>query len=76
MVLNDEQFEDLLNKIKVVVDFCNKNDICLSICGELASIKEFAIKFYEIGIKNLSISPSLIQILNTSFNEFITNEKK
>jgi phosphoenolpyruvate-protein kinase (PTS system EI component) len=76
MFLNDEQFKDLLNKIKIVVDFCDKNNICLSICGELASIKECAIKFFEIGVKNLSISPSLIQILNTSFNEFKTNIKK
>ena len=76
MFLNDEQFKDLLDKIKIVVDFCNKNNISLSICGELASIKECAIKFFEIGVKNLSISPSLIQILNTSFNEFKTNVKK
>ena len=72
MFLTDDELNDLLSKIKIVVDFCEENDICLSICGELASIKEYAVNFFKIGVKNFSISPSLIQILNTSFNEFKT----
>ena len=72
--LNDfnEYLDDLLDKIKVVIDFCNKHNILLSVCGELASVKEVAVKFYKLGIRNLSVSPSMIQMLNSSYNEFIS----
>ena len=70
----NEFIDDLINKLKPVVDFCNKRDICLSVCGELASVKEVALKFYKIGIKNLSVSTSAIQMLNNCYTDFI--EKK
>ncbi len=76
--INREEFsdlnryiDDLVNLLKPVVEFANKTDKTLSICGEVASIKEAALKFYEIGIRNLSVSPALINILNMSYNEFI-----
>ena len=70
----DKYLSKLLIDIKSVVDFCNKMNICLSVCGELASIKDVAVKFYEIGIKNLSVSPSLIRTLNISYEEFKNNK--
>ena len=62
--------DNLINELKDVVDFCSKNNICLSVCGELASIKEIAVKFYNIGIRNLSVSPAAIQHLNSAYTEF------
>ncbi len=70
----DKYLSKLLLDIKSVVDFCNKMNICLSVCGELASIKDVAVKFYEIGIKNLSVSPSLIRTLNISYEVFKNNK--
>ena len=70
----DDYIDDLLDKLASVVDLCNKNDICLSICGELASVKEVALKLYHMGIKNLSVSPSLIDMLNISYEEYMNNK--
>lgn len=70
----NEFIDDLMNKLKPVVSFCNKRDICLSVCGELASVKEVALKFYKIGIKNLSVSTSAIQMLNNCYTDFIENK--
>ena len=76
--INREEFsdvtryiDDLIEKLKPVVEFVNKTGKALSVCGEVASIKEVALKLYGIGIKKLSVSPSLINILNMSYNEFI-----
>ena len=68
---------DLMKKLSSVVDFAKKKKFSLSVCGELASIKDAAIMFYKIGIRNLSVSPSLIRILNMSIEEFknTTNNK-
>ena len=63
--------EDLVEKLKKVVEFCNKNDIYLSVCGELASIEDIALKFYQIGIKNLSVSPGCIGTLNGTYTKFV-----
>ena len=68
---NIKILDDLLNKIKIVIDYCNKYNIELSICGEIAGIKDIALKLYEIGIKALSVSPSNIKSLNQSYTEFI-----
>ena len=69
----NEYIDDLLEKLKPVVSFCDKYNICLSVCGELASVKEVAYRFYKIGIRNLSVSPSCIQMLNNCYSEFINN---
>ena len=66
--------DDLINKLKVVSDYCKENKIKLSVCGELASIPELAYKFYSIGITNLSVSPSLVGMLNIAYQNF--NDKK
>ena len=70
----DVYLDDLIKKLSTVVNHCNKHNITLSVCGEHASIKRVALRLYDIGIKNLSICPSLIQTLNLTFTEFI--EKK
>lgn len=70
----NEYIDDLFEKIKPVVSFCDRNNIKLSVCGELAGVKDVALKFYGIGIRNLSVSPSLIQLLNLCYEEFSTNK--
>ncbi|MBR6288895.1 MAG: phosphoenolpyruvate--protein phosphotransferase [Acholeplasmatales bacterium] len=75
--INREDFSDvskyvdnLIELLKPVVEFANKSGKPLSVCGEIASIKDVALKFYEIGIKRLSVSPPLITILNMSYSEY------
>ena len=68
----DDYLSDLIEKLKKVVSFCDDNDICLSICGELASVRKVAEAFYNIGIKNLSVSPSRIRMLNSLYTDFIS----
>ena len=63
--------EDLIERLRVVVKFCDENDIYLSVCGELASIEDIALKFYQIGIKNLSVSPGCIGTLNGTYTKFM-----
>jgi len=67
----DEYKSDLVDRLKIVVNFCHKNNISLSICGELASVPSIANLFYRIGIKNLSVSPSSIRTLNSIYTDFI-----
>lgn len=69
-----EYINDLLEKLKRVVKFCKDFNICLSVCGELASISDVAKTLYSIGIKNLSVSPSAIQNLNRAYTDFKKNE--
>lgn len=66
-----KHLNELLSLLKPVVEFANKYNKCLSVCGELASIVDIAIKFYGIGIKNLSVSPSMMKMLNTSYKKYI-----
>ena len=72
--LNNHQLyiDDLLNRITKVIKFSNDNNIDLCLCGELATIKEVALKLYKIGIKDLSVSPQLIKHLNICYKEFIS----
>ena len=62
--------DQLIEALKPVVEFASKTGKPLSVCGEVASIQEVAVKFYEIGIRKLSISPSLVNVLNASYTEF------
>ena len=72
----DTFVDDLIDKLKVVVNYCNENRIYLSICGELASIPEIAEKFLAIGVKNLSVSPSLVNMLNIAYTSYKDKNKK
>ena len=63
-------FVDLIKLLKPVVEFCDRNNKSLSVCGELASIVEIAVNFYRIGIKNLSVSPSMMKMLNKSYKKY------
>ena len=63
--------DEFIELLKPVVEFSNKNNICLSVCGELASIVDIAVRFYKIGIKNLSVSPSMMVMLNNSYKKYI-----
>lgn len=68
-----EYIDDLLKKLSIVVDFCNKNNICFSICGELAGTEDVAFAFYKIGVKNLSVNPGAIKILNLAYSRYKEN---
>ena len=70
MSLSNEDDDDIL-KLK---EYAKENNIYLSVCGELASIPAAALKFYEIGIRNLSVSPSMIRTLNSIYTDFINNK--
>ena len=65
-----DYIDKLIESLKGVVKFAKDNNISLSICGEIAAISNIAIKFYEIGIKNLSVNTSSIKNLNLSYSEF------
>ena len=66
----DDYKDDLIKRLIPVVEFCQRKNIILSVCGELASIPEIAEEFYEIGIKNLSVSPSLVNMLNQAYTNY------
>ncbi len=66
----NKYIDQLIEALKPVVEFASKTGKPLSVCGEVASIQEVAVKFYEIGIRKLSISPSLVNVLNASYTEF------
>ncbi len=68
--------EDLLKELRKVAIFAKKNNISLSVCGELASTKEIALRFYEIGINSLSVSPAAIKHLNYAYTEFVNTKRK
>ena len=65
-----DYIDKLIESLKGVVKFAKDNNISLSICGEIAAISNIAIKFYEIGIKNLSVNTSSIKNLNLSYSEY------
>lgn len=66
----DEYKDDLIKKLIPVVDYAERKNIQLSVCGELASIPEISEEFYRIGIKNLSVSPSLVDMLNQAYLDY------
>ncbi len=61
--------DDLVKKLKHVVEFCKEHQICLSICGELAAIEPALRKFMEIGVTHFSIAAPAIRILNKIYKE-------
>ena len=69
LILFDKLYDNLLNVLEKIINFCNKNSISLSICGELISKKEFAKKCFAIGLKNVSISPHFINNIYRAINE-------
>lgn len=69
-------FDDLLSKLKPVVEFCNREDICLSVCGELASVRDATRGFISIGIKNFSVSAPNIKTLYLAIERKVTDESK
>lgn len=66
----NEYKEDLYHKLVKVVDFTTKENICLSICGEIASIPEATRALLEIGIRNFSVSTANSKILNKTINNY------
>ena len=65
-----KHLDELIKLLIPVVEFSNKCDKGLSVCGELASIVDIAVRLYKIGIKSLSVSPSMMKMLNRSYLKF------
>lgn len=61
---------DLIEKLKHVVEFSKENDVTLSVCGELAAIGPALREFIRIGITNYSVAPPAIKVLNHVYKEF------
>ena len=74
LALYDEIYDNLLEVLKSVISFCDKNQISLSVCGELISKKEFAKKCITAGLKNISISSHFINNIYKAINEGENNE--
>ncbi len=66
----DNYLDDLLINIKRIVDFCNINNIELSICGEIAGDYNIAKRLFKIGIKNISASLGLINNVKKAYLDF------
>lgn len=69
LVLFDNLYDGLLEILKNIIKFCDKNDIELSVCGELVSKKEFAKKVLKAGLKKVSISSYFIDNIYKALNE-------
>lgn len=63
---------DLLKVLKNVCKICQKKQIELSICGELAGIKEVAIMLYKCGIRRFSVSAASASSLNAALLEEVS----
>ncbi|MDD3732698.1 MAG: hypothetical protein PHU88_10015, partial [candidate division Zixibacteria bacterium] len=50
----------VLQLIKMTVDACMRNDIEVSVCGEMAGDKQALPLFIGMGVKNLSMNPTKI----------------
>lgn len=70
----EKYWADLWKHLRRVVEFCLKNDIECSVCGELASVLPVAKKFFQIGLKNLSVAAPMIRILNEAYREEVLKE--
>ncbi|MGM9972221.1 MAG: aldolase/citrate lyase family protein [Anaeroplasmataceae bacterium] len=62
---------DLLIKLSLVAKHCKENNIYLSICGELASVKAVVKRLYRVGIRNFSVSPAFVKNINQALLEEI-----
>lgn len=69
LVLFDSYYDSLLNELKKIIDFSKKNNIKLSVCGELISKSEFAKKAILLGLENISISPYFINNIYKALSE-------
>lgn len=66
----NEYKDDLYHKLVKVVDFTSKQNIYLSICGEIASIPEATRSLLNIGIRNFSVSTANSKILTKTINDY------
>lgn len=60
----------LIEDLSTVVAYCEREQIELSICGELAAIGPALREFIRIGVKNFSVATPAIRILNKIYKEF------
>lgn len=63
--------DDFINKMQTVVDFTTRNDIKLSICGEIASKTNVCYGLLRIGIKNFSASSGNLINISKTIDKFL-----
>ena len=69
--LTDDVLNDFIIKMKNVVEFSEKNNIKLSICGEIASKTEVCLKLLQIGVRNFSASSGNLVNISKTIDSFL-----
>lgn len=69
VILFEQLYDGLLATLNKIINFCDSNNIPLSVCGELISKTEFAKKAIKLGLKNISISPFFINNIYKALNQ-------
>lgn len=70
----DSHHKAILRLIKLVVENAHKNNINVSICGELARDEEMLPFFVSIGVDELSVSPSYVLKLRKEISKIDTTK--
>lgn len=68
LILFDDLYDNLIEVLKKIIIFSKKNNIELSVCGELISKPEFARRVIKCGLKNVSISSYFINNIYKAVN--------
>lgn len=66
--------DDLIEVIKKVVEHTKKYNIELSMCGELAGVKEVTERLLDAGIRNFSVSAANAKLIEKSIIEYFKME--
>lgn len=69
--INEEIENDFILKMEEIVLFCEKNDIKLSICGEIATKTEVCYKLLRVGVKNFSASSGNLVNISKTIDRFL-----
>ena len=66
--ITEEEYDKLFNMIKETVDNAHENNCKVSVCGELAGDFNYTDKLLELGVDELSVTPSKILLLRKQIN--------
>ena len=57
--------DDLIERLKLIVDFAKRNKIELSLCGEIGAYEKYLVRLIDIGINIFSVNlPSIANVVN------------
>ena len=61
----DIYIDDLIERLKLIVDFAKRNKIELSLCGEIGAYEKYLVRLIDIGINIFSVNlPSIANVVN------------